>query len=254
MTSLMEFDALSRSAAPGSTASRLLARAKICGECWEWQRALSKGYGRLGHGGAMWPAHRLSYTVFVAPVPDGLVVRHACDNKACIRPAHLLVGTTADNSRDAVERGRTARGARNGMNTHPERRTLGTASPQARLTEALVAEARVRVRNGESLVTLAHEYGVAHGNMSRAVTGDRWRHVDEPPVPKKSVAEVAMLGARWVTVDGVTRCVTEWARITGIAMCTLSARLRSGWDHKRAVTEPVHSEFRSVRRTESPNA
>lgn len=54
--------------------------------------------------------HRLSYEVYNGIIPEGMVVRHTCDNPPCINPKHLLVGTNADNVRDRVSRGRSAVG------------------------------------------------------------------------------------------------------------------------------------------------
>lgn len=67
------------------------------------------GYGQVrpgGRQGGLVRVHRLMYEVLVAPVPDGLVVRHACDNPPCFAPDHLLLGTQLDNARDRTERGR----------------------------------------------------------------------------------------------------------------------------------------------------
>lgn len=77
-------------------------------ECWEWQATLEwNGYGRFqcGHRkrGA---AHRFIYQVTNGPIPEGLVVRHKCDNRKCVNPGHLEVGTFQDNINDRVVRGR----------------------------------------------------------------------------------------------------------------------------------------------------
>lgn len=50
--------------------------------------------------------HRMAYELYYGPILDGLVVRHTCDNPPCVNPLHLKVGTYADNTRDAMERGR----------------------------------------------------------------------------------------------------------------------------------------------------
>jgi hypothetical protein len=73
--------------------------------CWNWTGATSHGYGAI----QMWPkvqrAHRVAYEYFVGPIPIGKLLRHICDNKRCVNPAHLLPGTKSDNGRDSVERG-----------------------------------------------------------------------------------------------------------------------------------------------------
>jgi hypothetical protein len=83
-------------------------------ECWPWtgSRHVRAGHGRLvvgGRSGAVQYAHRLAYAHWVGPIPDGLVVRHTCDNPPCVNPGHLLIGTQADNALDMVQRRRHGR-------------------------------------------------------------------------------------------------------------------------------------------------
>ncbi len=78
--------------------------------CVVWQLTTTRGAGQLKHQGRNWYAHRLMYAALHGEIPSGLVVRHRCDNRACINPNHLVLGTHADNMRDMVERGRSTRG------------------------------------------------------------------------------------------------------------------------------------------------
>ncbi len=98
-------------------------------ECWEWKRMRhTDGYGRINIKGFCHNAQRVSYSVRNGEIPDGLIVRHTCDNPPCCNPAHLLIGTNLDNVRDREERGRTARGDRSGLRVHPERAARGERS------------------------------------------------------------------------------------------------------------------------------
>lgn len=78
--------------------------------CWEWKgHRDDAGYGtfqasRLGFESTR--AHRVMYEHFVGPIPDGLLVRHTCDNPPCVNPDHLIPGTALDNALDMIERGR----------------------------------------------------------------------------------------------------------------------------------------------------
>jgi len=76
--------------------------------CWLWTGALSdhRGYGRFFIKGKNEMAHRASYMIHVGNIPDGLIIRHECDNPYCVNPNHLIAGTHKDNSEDMVKRDR----------------------------------------------------------------------------------------------------------------------------------------------------
>lgn len=134
------------------------------------EHSQSKGeqrYGFVGREGKTQYMHRLVYCEHnntTLEAIKGLVVRHTCDNKRCINPAHLLIGTHKDNFNDARERGRL----------NPVK---GEDMAHAKLSKALAEEIR-RAYIPRSRVcgarALARKYGVAHSTIVRTVGGERW--------------------------------------------------------------------------------
>ena len=121
--------------------------------CWIWQGAVSSsGYGHANVDGRTVAVHRLSWELANSKaVPNGLRVLHACDVKRCINPDHLSVGTSAQNSREMVDRGRY-RGPR----------TLTRSDRDAILNE---------LKSGRSQRQIAVEYGVSQATISGVKRG-----------------------------------------------------------------------------------
>ena len=97
--------------------------------CWNWTGALSRGYGLLSSrfGKSPHKAHRLSYELHKGQIPEGMVVRHTCDNTRCCNPDHLVIGTQRDNANDMASRGRMNRESL--MNLRPGKAGYHGAGP-----------------------------------------------------------------------------------------------------------------------------
>ena len=75
-------------------------------KCWIYKGGKTgAGYGKI-YWNTSYLAHRLSYIIFNGPIASGLLVRHTCDNPACVNPKHLVLGNHQDNSSDMVKRNR----------------------------------------------------------------------------------------------------------------------------------------------------
>lgn len=94
---------------------RFWSRVTITPGCWVWTGAKASGYGRAFIGGKLRPAHRVTFEMYVSPIPEGLDLDHLCRNRACVNPDHLEPVTRQTN----LLRGET-HAARHADKTHCE--------------------------------------------------------------------------------------------------------------------------------------
>lgn len=131
-------------------------------ECWPWALSVDeRGYGHVTVAGWHTTAHRAAYACINGRPPRNAVVMHTCDNPPCCNPAHLRIGSQADNMMDKHLKGR-----------HGDARNFGEQG-SAKLTDAQVAEIRQRYASENiSQRRLAAEYGVGSTQIARIVNGE----------------------------------------------------------------------------------
>lgn len=131
--------------------------------CWLWAGGMFQhGYGAVTFRGRRRLAHRWFYEELRGPIPAGFSLLHRCDTPACVNPAHLLVGTNAQNTADSIAKGRA-------------RPLRGERHPLAKLTPAQVAEIR-EMAQSRSLTQkeIGRRYGITQSNVSMIARGRTW--------------------------------------------------------------------------------
>lgn len=134
-----------------------------CFECTS-HAVNSTGYFFIRNNGKTYQLHRFIYKEMFGEIPKGLVVRHKCDNRKCINPEHLELGTLADNNRDRVERGRSG---------DVKGEKVGTS----KLKESEVKEIKSLLREGVKGKRIAKIFNVSESAISCIKRGERWQHV-----------------------------------------------------------------------------
>lgn len=138
--------------------------------CREWTANLcGPGYGQMRRGGPDFNrvmAHRLSYELHYGEIPEGLCVLHKCDNKKCVNPEHLFLGTHKDNVADMVAK---------------KRHAWRKPPPWTKLSNDDISDIRVLHGFGMTRKAIAKEYGVSRPLISVLVSGKLERYRRESP-------------------------------------------------------------------------
>lgn len=137
------------------------------GDCWLWTgtRTSKDGYGQFAvrrprkPGPIVRRAHRIAWELKNGDIAPGLCVCHRCDNPICVNPAHLFLGTPAENMHDRHRKGRYARGARPAC---------------SKITEEIAHEMRMGQLFGVRCCELSRLFGVSPNIVSRTLLGIQW--------------------------------------------------------------------------------
>lgn len=192
--------------------------------CWVWQGLTDRlGYGQVSRRGKCCSAHRVAYELFNGPIPNGLHVRHACDNPSCVRPDHLVVGTHRQNIQDAIERRRHQRGANHWSKRLPERIPRGERHSSCTHPESVprgedhwTHRDRMKAVSNAAHMKKHIVRGSEHGNAKvtaemvveirrRLANGERPTHLaNNYPVSRRAIRDIG-IGAHWGHIPGALR-------------------------------------------------
>lgn len=132
-------------------------------DCWQWTgKTNNDGYGYSGTINGNILAHRVMYTLAVGTIPAGLCVLHRCDNRGCVNPDHLFIGTRGDNNSDRNQKGRTVGS-----------RCYGLMNGRTVLTDEQVSEIRRLYTPGHGVTDLAQRFGVHRSTVINIAAGRR---------------------------------------------------------------------------------
>jgi len=131
--------------------------------CWIWTGSrLPTGYGRISFRGKADYATRVVWELTHGPIPPGLHVLHRCDNPPCCNPAHLWLGTPAENMHDRDAKGRNG--------------TLGKAASTRKLTDSQAREIRYRLEHGLARPSdIIREYKMNWGTLAYLRAGKTYK-------------------------------------------------------------------------------
>ena len=134
--------------------------------CWVWKGTqFGHGYGNFRCCGDSCPAHRMSWIITHGRIPEKMHVLHHCDNRLCVRPSHLWIGTHMDNVIDKVKK---------------KRHDFGEKHPGGRLTEKQIIEIRSLYKpHVMTAKIISEKYGISISNVYSIVKNIIWRHI--PP-------------------------------------------------------------------------
>lgn len=196
--------------------------------CWVWTASIqNNGYGMTSTAGERKSitAHRASWRLAHGEIPPGMCVLHTCDNRKCVNPAHLWLGTQKENVHDMMKKGRRVQGHALQLRGH--------MSPHAKLTLAQVSEIRAGYLAGKGTKDLAAEYGVGHVTVWQILEGRRYKDGYTPELGRKIKIARDALYSKNAARGERQRC----AKLTSEIVLSMRRRAAEGVPLKDMATE-----------------
>ena len=131
--------------------------------CWVWTGGVgSSGYAQFWLDGKTVQASRVAFSLHKGNIPEGLQVCHTCDNRLCVNPDHLFLGTASDNAKDKADKGRSVKGESN---------------HHAKLKEHEVLEIKKLLKEGYKHREIAEVFNVSRMAISDINNSRSWKHL-----------------------------------------------------------------------------
>lgn len=219
------------------------------GTCWSWMGAkFQDGYGMFqcaipteqNPSLSTRKAHRVAWILVngpITPQSNGKrnLVMHACDNRICVNPGHLSLGTPADNSADMAQKGRASSGDDHWTRLRPTDALRGEQIGTSKLEREQAERVFTLRAAGMSYQQIGDELGINKTTAHRIATGQTWWHLNASPEPRRAKALVTEEIVRAMRAEyrpGVRGSIADLARKYGLKVPTVQAIVSGrSWKH-----------------------